>query len=279
MNEALNNRAIQASSPILSPAQWQGLARLADWVNALSGPLAEPASGSITRFMNLATQHDLPEITESLVETLEALHHSGLLKVIAQNADLIAGSIQLLVPLIGTLTEQIDRQPWQQIKQDQQRLHELLDKVEILQTTMRQQFAGPAVRWSVDAVNFAQQETLGESIKDLLQTLGHLHRNGSLAWLRNTSDYLDRDTQAQLLAELTSPQVADRAAGIPAKARRLLQQLQAAVDDASQDTPNLGGIKGLIHLLRDPEVQRGLRVLAVLPGFLDGNTQPPKTHD
>jgi uncharacterized protein YjgD (DUF1641 family) len=38
---------------------------------------------------------------------------------------------------------------------------------------------------------------------------------------------------------------------------------------AAEGAENLGGMKGLLHLLRDPEVQRGLRTLAVMPHYLE----------
>jgi hypothetical protein len=125
----------------------------------------------------------------------------------------------------------------------------------------------------VDAADFARREALGESLQDLLHTLGHLHRNGSLAWLRDMSDYLE-DLEQQRLPGSLAGQGIGSAASLSDRARKLLQGVHSAMDDAASDADHLGGVKGLLHLLRDPEVQRGLRALAVLPTYLEGGKQP-----
>lgn len=258
-----------ARTPELSPEQWQGLARLADLINALSGPFAGPLTTTVERTLGLASRHDLVRLLETMIETTEALRASGLLKQIGDNADLMADSIRQLSPLLNTLPEKLDALPLAQLRHDLDRLHRLLDKAELFSDYATAHLAGPAVRWSVDVTEFAQQEALGESLKDLLQTLGHLHRNGSLAWLRDISDYLEDGEQQQLLGSLVRGDIAG-AANLPERARELLQGVQAAMDDAAGDSEHLGGISGLLHLLRDPDVQRGLRTLAVLPTYLEG---------
>ncbi len=259
--------AVPTQALALSAEQWQGLARLADLVNALSGPLAGPVTGTLDHLLGLANRHDLGALSTEVVATIEALHKSGLLRLLRENAELLAGSMALLVPLLGSLPEKLNAMPFAGIRNDLDRLHGLLDKAELLGAYATEHLAGPTVRWSVDAANFAQREALGDSLKDLLQTLSHLHRNGSLAWLRDISDYLDEREQQRLLDSLAEQGIGD-AAALPGRARTVLHGVQAALDDAAQDAGHLGGVKGLLHLLRDAEVQRGLRALAVLPTYL-----------
>jgi hypothetical protein len=257
----------------LSPEQWQGLARLADLVNAASGPFAEPMTGALNRTLGLANRYDIGDLAEAVLDTAEALHASGLLALLRDNADLLAESIRSLAPLLGALSEKLNGLPLAELKSDLNRLHALMDKADLLGAYATEHFAGPAARWSVDAADFARREALGESLQDLLQTLGHLHRNGSLAWLRDISDYLEVREQRRLLGGLAGQGVSD-AASLPDRARKLLQGVQSAMDDAAADADQLGGVKGLLHLLRDPEVQRGLRALAVLPTYLEGGKTP-----
>jgi hypothetical protein len=268
------NQATAPTAPpdALSPEQWQGLARLADLVNAVSGPFAGPMTGALDRTLGMANRHDIGDLAEAVLDTAEALRASGLLALLRDNADLLAQSIRLLVPLLARLPETLNGLPLEELKQDVERLHRLMDKTDLLGEYVAEYFAGPAVRMSVDAADFARREALGESLRDLLQTLGHLHRNGSLAWLRDISDYLEDREQQRLLGSLAGQGI-DGAASLTARTHKLLRGVQSAMDDAAADADQLGGVKGLLHLLRDADVQRGLRALAVLPAYLeDGNT-------
>ena len=267
-----DTHASPAGPPTLSEEQWQGLARLADLVNAMSGPFAGPVTGTVNRSMELASRYDLGQLLEAVLDTAEALRASGLLKQIGDNADLMADSIRLLAPLLKGSPTQLNALPLADLQNDLKRLHRLLDKAELFSEYAADHLAGPAVRWSVDAAEFAQREALGESIKEAMQTLDHLHRNGTLVWLRDISDYLEDREQQRLLGSLAGSGIGG-AANLPERARKLLHGVQAAMDDAAGDADHLGGLSGLLHLMRDPEVQRGLRTLAVLPSYLeDGGT-------
>lgn len=256
------------TQPALSDAQWQGLAKLADMVNA-APQFAGPLTGQLTELLALSSRYDLTALATSLLDTAQALHSSGLLKQLTENANLIAETIELLVPLAGTLQEKLAAVPFEELKQDLQRVRNLLDKADYLAEFTSKHLAGPLVGWSVQAASFAEREQLSESVTDVLETLGHLHRNGTLSQLREVSDYLQLREQRQLLSDLAGEGI-DSLGSLPARAGQLLGGVQAALDDAKEDAGHLGGIKGLLHLLRDPEVQQGMRALAVLPSYLDG---------
>jgi uncharacterized protein YjgD (DUF1641 family) len=253
--------------PPLSEQQWQGLARLADMLNAAPA-LAAPMSEGLEGLLRLSARYDLPRLSEALLETGEALRDSGLLRFLSENATLIAETLQLLLPLAGAAQAKLDEIPLREFKQDLARLHRLLDKADLLAEYSSQHLAGPLAEWSVEAADFAQREELAESLKDLLQTLSRLHRNGSLAWLREMSDYAGVREQQRLLSGLADAGV-ETLGGLPERAQRLMKGVESAMQDAAEDAENLGGMKGLLHLLRDPEVQRGLRTLAVMPYYLE----------
>ena len=51
--------------------------------------------------------------------------------------------------------------------------------------------------------------------------------------------------------------------------RRLLLDVQAAMDNAAEDAEHVGGVRGLLHHMRHPAVQPGLRALSILPTWLE----------
>ncbi|WP_139112072.1 DUF1641 domain-containing protein, partial [Acidithiobacillus thiooxidans] len=57
--------------------------------------------------------------------------------------------------------------------------------------------------------------------------------------------------------------------------------MAAALADAAEHeaTGKAGGLSGLYHMLKDPDVQRGMRVVAVLPVYLEKAGVLPKHKD
>lgn len=49
----------------------------------------------------------------------------------------------------------------------------------------------------------------------------------------------------------------------------MLPELVAALQEVQKDTRCLGGFKGLVHLARDKDLQRTIRLLKVIPILLD----------
>lgn len=265
----MNQATSPPATPPLTDEQWQGLARLADLMNAVSGPFAGPLTGMVNRSMALATRYDTGALAEELLDTTEALRASGLLTLLRDNAELIAESIRQLTPLLAKLPNNLADLPLSDLGNGLSRLHAWLDKADVLGAYVSENFAGPAVGWSVEAVDFARREELSDSLVDVLKTVGHLHRNGTLSWLREISDTVELRRLARLLDGVAGDGVSS-AASISERARTLFKGVQDAMHDAEEDSGHLGGIGGLLHLLRDSEVQQGLRALAVLPTYLDG---------
>lgn len=251
--------------PALSDEQWQGLARLADLVNVISGPFAESATATVNHALAPATPYDLARLCEAVLKTAEALRASGLLELVAINAELLADDSRLLRPLLGGLPEELKAVPSADLASGLDHLIRLLDKMEVFSDYAAKQRSGPAVRRTIDAADYSGREEQAEGLEDLLQTLGRLHRNGSLAWLRDVSNTLKDREQRRSLGTLAGHGTGG--ADPRESARELL--VQAAMDHAAEDTEQLGGAKGLLHLICDPEVQRGLRALAVLPMYLE----------
>lgn len=229
----------------LSQEQWQALGRLADLTTSLTGTA---------------------EVRE-LRDTITALSASGFLGALRENADRLTQLIQVGATRLDEAREANAGLSAADRQRDAERLHSLLEKADLLGEYLSANLAGPAVGWSVDLFDFARREAVLESIQEGLVTLGHLHRNGTLKWLRDSSDYLDILEQKRLLSSLAEDGI-EGLGDIPEQARKVLIGAREALKDADADADHLGGIKGLFHLLRDPEVQQGIRALAVLPAHL-----------
>lgn len=121
----------------------------------------------------------------------------------------------------------------------------------------------------VEAGRFWQENNLEAALADLFSTVARLHESGMLARLREFADYLDNSVhdfgQPPLMADLIK-------AVDQTQLRRVTQIMEAldqATGDASRNEGHLGGTGGLRHLLRDKQIQKGLRTLFILPVYLD----------
>ena len=94
--------AVPTQALALSAEQWQGLARLADLVNALSGPLAGPVTGTLDPLLGLANRHDLGALSTDVVATIQALPQSGLLRLLRATSTLLPGCTALTICLLAS---------------------------------------------------------------------------------------------------------------------------------------------------------------------------------
>jgi uncharacterized protein YjgD (DUF1641 family) len=129
--------------------------------------------------------------------------------------------------------------------------------------------AAPEITASiVNTSGFLQREDILPAARDALLTLAELHRNGTLSALRNWSGQISAARESidlDSIADDAMPGMVDNGA---TRIGDLLKAVEQATDEADNDRRHLGGISGLLHMLRDPEVQHGMRTLMVLPGYL-----------
>lgn len=257
----------------LSPEQWQGLARLADMANgidaALRGPLGAPMTELAQTAGDVYAEYDLPGLANELIETLSALRNAGLLKMLRDNAQVIAETIDLLIPLSGELIAQLRELPLDGLRKELGEWQALYAKLKALRAFFDGDTANALTGQLVAAGQFWQENNLEAALADLLTTVSRLHESGMLERMRQLSDYLDASIgdieQPALLADLVK--AADKTQ--LGRMSKLMDGLDQAMDDAGRDEAHLGGTGGLLHLLRDKQVQKGLRTLFILPVYLE----------
>lgn len=257
----------------LSPEQWRGLARLADMAGALEsaiqGPLGAPITEMIQTVGDINAKHDLPGLTHELIETLSALREAGLLQMLRDNAQLIVETIDLLAPLSSKLVDQLREFPLEGLREELHEWQALYAKLKALRAFFDSDVSNALTGQLAAASQFWQENNMEAALTDLLTTVSHLHDNGMLERIRKLADYIDVSAgdinQSSMLTDLIKG--ADKTQLY--RMGKLMEGLDQAMNDAGRDEPHLGGTGGLLHLLRDKQVQKGLRTLFILPVYLE----------
>ena len=258
----------------LTAQQLAGLARLGDLVFGLTAAPAgaQGALGeALVRGGDWYARYDLPALAESTLGALDALHRAGLLDAVRDNAAFVAESLATLTPMLGQWTEAAKNIPWQRLQQHARTADRLLTQLEAISTFVDQHLAGKLVELGVEMGQLWADTEADTSLREALETLAVLRRNGTLRRLRDASDQLDA-----LASDFV--QVGSDGKGGMVEVVALLLNLLRALDQAARSAPTAkGGLGGLLKLLRDPEVQQGMEVIARLPAALQGAGAKAKT--
>lgn len=275
MVDKTNNSSAQGQQATqgLSAEQWQGLARLADMAGAIEsavrGPLGAPVTEVIQTVGEIDAEHNLPGLTRELIETLAALREAGLLKILRDNASLIVETIELLAPLSGKLVAQLREVPLDGLREELSEWQALYARLKALRAFFDSNVSNALTGQLVTVSEFWQKNNLEAALADLMTTVSRLHESGMLKRVREFADYIDASVgdinQPSIFADLVS--FVDKTQLY--RMSKLMEGLDQAMDDAGRDEPHLGGTGGLLHLLRDKQVQKGLRTLFILPVYLE----------
>lgn len=261
----------------LTNAQWAGLARLGDLGNRLGplldGPLAGPAGAKLEQLGEFDAEHDLTDLAAEFIQTVSALRQAGLLRLIRDNAQFIADSLEVIAPLATQWMEQLSRLPADEFKTDAAFALQLLRKTRLLGEFAQQHLAGELTGHMSETTEFIQRNRTDKALAELLVQLGRLHRSGMLTRLGDLAEYLSGLEEGTDFRKLAGSMVDAAPEGALSQLPQLLHGLEQAARNTREDENRLGGYSGLIHLLRDPQVQKGLRMLAQLTAHLE---QQPK---
>lgn len=230
-------------------------------------------AGAVSFSDFLRINHTDEAITDLLI-LLGRLQRSGILANAGRWAESAAGlfdnessiaSAKSLMPLLSKWLEQLAELPIDEVKTDVQALFLLMRKLRSVAEFIDTHLAGELTAGAVSAAEFVHDNATDKAISELLIMLGQLHRSGLLANAGRWAERLAGLTDGMDVASSTSQLVNKVPGQSLEQLRRLIHSAQDAVADVGPDGKDLGGITGLMRLLRDKDVQKGLRLLAVLP--------------
>lgn len=264
-------QAVWANRPVEGPLteeQWQGLARLADISNLFSSLMGTPVGGMLTeetgRLADVYTRNSIPELLQDVVETVRSLRESGLLDMLKDNADLIAQTVNLSRLMLDETWSRLDAVEIDAIREDLEFGRSALRKTRLLAEFVEVNLSAEAVSGLAGLLEFATQEHAAEALAESIQTLSHLYANGSLSLLREASDTLT-DVLGSMDKDAVARDWLQRLEKMPlTKASDLIDAVENAFEDARQEEGSLGGVRGLLSLLTDRQVQVGLKTLAAV---------------
>ncbi|HKK05509.1 MAG TPA: hypothetical protein VKA50_06630 [Gammaproteobacteria bacterium] len=268
-----NDQTAQHGPQGLTAEQWQGLARLADLAGAvdtaLRGPLGAPAAELAQTAGEVYAEHDLPALAREVIETIAAWREAGLLQTLRDNARPIAETLALLAPLTGELIAQLRDLPLDKLRDELGEWQTLYAKLKAARAFFDDEVADALTGQLVEAGRFWQENDLEATLTDLLRTVARLHESGMLARIRELADYLDASAQDLDRPALVTDLVKAADKTQLHRMGQFMEGLDQAMEDAGRDEGHLGGTGGLLHLLRDKQIQKGLRTLFILPVYLE----------
>lgn len=261
-------------SPPLSAEQWAGLARLGTLVHESERFLAGEAGASLAAGLRRAgdvNERDAPDETlAELLATLRALREAGVLRWVRENAALVTDTLALLRPFLPEILEALKKISLPRLLEALGALSALVPRAQALGEFL----AGPAGEDLVTALCRAgdlwEETRADETLPRALRLLARLEEDGSLERLADLSRWLallgETLDPGALAGDLVRANRENPLLALPARLGRSAETVARTLEDTPPETR--GGLTGLYRLLRDPEVQRGLRVLAVLPARL-----------
>ena len=272
--EARTNTGTQAP---LSAEQWAGLARLGDLGNRLGalidGPLAGPATQALEHLGEVDARYDLAALAEKTVATLAALDKAGLLDLIRDNAQFVADSLEVLAPMIDDWLGKIRDLPAAELKADAEFALAMLRKARLVAGFVEDKLAGELAAKTVALTEFMQRNDTDQAVAEALVQLGRLYRCGLLKRLGDLGELVAGLEEGTDFESLAGSLVESLPQSALHEVSEIVHSAEDALEDARKDEAHLGGIGGILHLLRDKEVQKGLRMLSVLPIYLEKRMQ------
>ncbi|WP_248885259.1 DUF1641 domain-containing protein [Acidithiobacillus acidisediminis] len=276
----------QGSVPNLSAEQWAGLARLGDMVNGTQAFLGSPASSAVMdlalRFGEWNERYQLDESLEELLATVSTLRNAGILRWVRENAEFLRDNIELLQAFVPQLLKMVQEIPWAALPQALQILGELLPRVQALAEFVQMGAGNDLVAQLKKLGDLWEETRADETVIAALRLLRQLQEDGNLQRVAELSRQIGLMAETipveslvgQLLQEEEWGPLMSSLAALLHSGKAMTQALADAAEHEAHGKS--GGISGLYHMLKDPDVQRGMRVVAVLPVYLQKAGVLPK---
>jgi len=268
----------QTVAPNLSPEQWAGLARLGDLVNGTESFLGSPASaaamGVALRLGDWNERYQLDGSIDELLATLSALREAGILRWVRENASFLRDNAALLQSFVPQMLAVLQEIPWAVLPQALQLLGELLPRLQAVAAFVQGPVGNDLVGQLKKLGDLWEETRADESIVAALRLLRQLQEDGNLDRIADLSRQIGLMAETipveSLLGQLIEEQEKSPLLSSIATLLHSSKAMAHALADAAEHEAKgkAGGISGLYHMLKDPDVQRGMRVVAALPVYL-----------
>ncbi|WP_414039769.1 DUF1641 domain-containing protein [Acidithiobacillus sp. M4-SHS-6] len=271
--------AQESFTPQFTAEQWAGLARLGDLASGAESFMNSPA-GNLPMELALKAgtwneRYDLAESVEELLDTLKVLRDSGILSLIRENAAFLTESIRLLAPLIPGILENLRKIPLDEAMSALQLFSEIMPKLNAVMDFLKGPAGGAVVAKVKELGDIWQETSADTTIVEALRLLKQMLDDGNLQRVADLSrqiglfaETIDLESLlGQFMQQSHDNPIFNSAAGLLQSGRLMAAALADATEHESRG--KTGGLSGLYHMLKDPEVQRGMRVVAVLPVYLE----------
>lgn len=288
--DASDRPPVAAAAAALTERQLSGLALLGElgarlgeaWRPEFAQPLAQAAQ----KAGDFYERHDVVGLADEVLSTLGALRDSGLLAAVRDNAAFLAESWQQLQPMLQQLLPLAQSIPWATLKQDMAMLMALLEKLRAFGEFFDQHLAAQTAETLSELGDLWQRTQLDAALRDAALTLGALHRDGTLARLRDLSGLLAGVAQNSEFDSLAHGAIeaaakAQALAALPQLVQNLNKMAEAWMATERTAQPPVGGIGGLLRIVRDPSLQRLMQRMAAMAHAIDpaapanGASRPP----
>ncbi len=277
MTEAVNSPAVEAAvvPSALTPQQLQGLARLGDMAFLLTEGLPSGTQGALSDAMvrggDWFARYDLPALLDESFAALDAMRRAGLLRTVRDNAEFVAESAEQLIPLLKHWIELAQDVPWQRLQGHAHLIDQILSGLSELARFAEKYLAGDLTELSVRLGKIWADTEADEVLREVLETASSLRKDGTFRRLRDLSSQFDMLLRSvdidDMAADLVHTNLQDGEDSFIDLLRFgvvLLRSLDQVVH-AESDKARRGGFSGLLRMIRDPEVQQGMKVLAKIP--------------
>lgn len=276
--DASDRPPMTAGAAGLNERQLGGLALLGE-IGARLGEawrpeFAQPLTQAVRKAGDFYERHDIAALADELLCALGALRDSGLLAAVRDNAAFIAESWQQLQPMLQQLLPWLQSIPWATLRQDLALLSGLLQKLRALGEFYNQNLAAQTTETLSELGDLWQRTQLDAALRDAAETLGALHRNGTLARLRDASGLLasvaqNSEFDGLMRGVIDATGKAQALAALPELVQNLNKMAEAWMATERAAQPPAGGIGGLLRIMRDPSLQRLLQRMVVMAHAID----------
>lgn len=277
MSSIASKAQISGQTLPLTEEQIAGLARLGDLGNQLGqlldGPLAGPIASLTTKGGAWYAQYDFPALAQSVLEAANALHQAGWFAYVRDHAEFVANSLETLEPLLAKWMEAAGKLPVEKLRADLEWLVEQLSRGREISEFVKMKWSPELVEYVVAGTRYVQEKELVPALRDLVELLSKLHQAGLYEKLGQVAEFagrLDEGVDIELLAG----QMVHK---IPPDSLDMIKQMlggaKEALEEVGAHEKEFGGIKGLLYLLRDKNVQKGLHVMATVPAWLSDHNR------